>query len=169
MKGGMGRQKAVCRLQTREGCAASLGGWEVLGQERNAWVSHHHLGPDRIWLLAYLNIDFKGLKANLAIQPGTLRVDIKTHDLLKRRWSQKDLLPQDKTSKSKRRHRLLPNSSEFPETVKQETNHQEGNGDAWTPPAMLGTKGQLEFWPKVVPLELGIDRTREKIPQEKKL
>ena len=36
MKGGMGRQKAVCRLQTREGCAASLGGWEVLGLERNA-------------------------------------------------------------------------------------------------------------------------------------
>lgn len=48
MKGGLGRQKALSRLQTREGCAVSVGGWEVLGLDINARISHHHLGPDQI-------------------------------------------------------------------------------------------------------------------------
>lgn len=48
MKGRLGRQKALRRLQTREGCAVSVGGWEVLGLYRNAGISHHHLGPDQI-------------------------------------------------------------------------------------------------------------------------
>lgn len=36
MKGGLGQQKRVRRLQIKEGCPFSVGGWEVLGLEGNA-------------------------------------------------------------------------------------------------------------------------------------
>lgn len=51
------RQAESSRLHIREGCAISIGGWEVLGLVGNAWISHHHPGSDQVWLLAYLDTE----------------------------------------------------------------------------------------------------------------
>ena len=80
------------------------------------------------------------------------------------RLLKKDLLPQDKASKSKRRVRDFPNSSVLPGAVSKS---ERGNGSV--SPVMLGTKGQLEFWSKVGPLALGINRTRASSSREKAL